>query len=68
MILRIVWKSVRRCAIITQITMKPALKYGLIIAAWLLYFAIGLGSDSETEEAPVTSISYSQCMEEAVRL
>ena len=48
--------------------MKPALKYGLIIAAWLLYFAIGLGSGSETEEAPVTSISYSQCMEEAVRL
>lgn len=50
--------------------MKPALKYGLIIAAWLLYFAIGLGSGSETEEAPVTALSaYGQCIgtEAAIR-
>lgn len=36
--------------------MKPLVKYGIIIVAWLIYFAIGLSPDSEAEP-PATAIS-----------
>ena len=40
-----------------QKNMKPALRYGIIAAAWIVYLIIGLNgksSDTETAEAPVT--------------
>ena len=34
--------------------MKPSIKYGLIVSAWILYVMIGLSGESETINIPVT--------------
>ncbi len=40
--------------------MKPAVKYSIIAAAWILYFIIGLSSNSNTDSSPTYTPSYTE--------
>ena len=43
--------------------MKPAVKYGIIAVAWLLFFAIGSSGNSETEAPSSTVPSHTEAVE-----
>ena len=43
--------------------MKPAVKYGIIAAAWLLFFVIGMSNNSETEVPQVDTPSQTESVQ-----
>lgn len=45
--------------------MKPAVKYGIIAVAWLLFFAIGASGNTETEEPVNTVPTYTEATQPA---